>query len=43
MAKSIEQTLSLVREQIDVGARNLGSAGNPNARRIDTSLTVDQM
>jgi len=43
MAKSIEQTLSLVREQIDVGARNLGSAGNPNARRIDTSLTVDQI
>ena len=43
MTKSVEQTLSLVREQIDVGARNLGSAGDPNARRIDTSLTVDQI
>ncbi len=43
MAKSVEQTLSLVREQIDVGARNLELVGDPNARRINTSLTVDQI
>jgi len=43
MAKSVEQTLSLVREQIDVGARNLELVGDPNARRISTSLTVDQL
>ena len=43
MSESVRQTLSLVREQIDVGARNLELVGDPNARRITTSLTVDQI
>jgi len=43
MAKSIAQTLGVVREQLDVGARNLELVGDPNARRISTSLNVDQI
>lgn len=43
MSESVRQTLSLVREQIDVGARNLELVGDHNARRITTSLTVDQI
>ncbi len=43
MTESVKQTLSVVREQIDVGARNLESMGDPNARRISTSLQIDQI
>ncbi|GAB4162686.1 MAG: hypothetical protein Tsb006_1100 [Rickettsiaceae bacterium] len=42
-AANVGQSLSEVRKQIDVGAYNLERLGDPSARRIDTSLKVDQL
>jgi hypothetical protein len=43
MAQSVLQTLSVVRDQIETGARNLESVGDSNARKINTSLSIDQI
>ena len=41
--QNLGQTLKTVREQLDVAAYNLERAGDPTARTINSSLSVDQL